>query len=96
MPAIDHSQRVRRRVRIFGRVQGVYFRQSVVERAHLLEVDGWVRNLVDGSGEAVFEGRPEPVEQLVEFCRSGPPLARVDELRVEDEPAVGVRGFAFD
>lgn len=96
MPAIDHKQRVRRHLRIYGRVQGVYFRSSVAEQARRHDVDGWVRNLVDGSVEAVFEGAEPAVTQVIDFCRAGPPAARVDEVRVSNEPARGERGFVLD
>lgn len=96
MPQIDDRQLVRRHVRVYGRVQGVYFRASVAEQARLNDVAGWVRNLVDGSVEAVFEGSEPAVARVIDFCRSGPPAARVDEVRVDAAPARGVRGFALD
>lgn len=80
-----------RRVHLFvtGRVQGVWFRQGTEQRARELGVTGWVRNLPDGRVEAVAEGEAMAVSQLVDYCRQGPPLARVDQLAVEDEPATG-------
>lgn len=80
-----------RRVHLFasGRVQGVWFRQSTEQRARELGLTGWVRNLPDGRVEVVAEGGEEPVAQLVEYCRQGPPLARVDRLEAEDEPPTG-------
>jgi acylphosphatase len=84
----------RARVRVRGRVQGVFFREST-RRAALEEgVAGHVRNLPDGSVEAVFEGAPEAVERLVAFARAGPPDAEVREVEVADEPPEGARGFA--
>lgn len=82
-------------MRVLGHVQGVYFRASLAERARSFGVDGWVRNLPDGSVEAVFEGTPRSVDALVEFCRRGPAAARVDELRVDTQPAAGERGFSI-
>lgn len=70
-------------LRIEGRVQGVFFRQSTKDEADRLGVRGWVRNLEDGAVEAVLEGEPEAVEALVAWCHRGPPGARV--LRVEKE-----------
>ncbi len=63
-------------IRVTGRVQGVFFRGSVEEEARALGLRGWVRNVTDGSVEAVAEGDRESVERLVAFCRRGPPLAR--------------------
>lgn len=94
MPAVDTTgHRVRRHVRIMGLVQGVYFRASVAERARGLGLDGWVRNLQDGSVEAAFEGDPKSVQLMIDFCRRGPSSARVEELRVDEEPTTGMRGF---
>jgi len=80
---------VRAQVRITGRVQGVFYRQSTVEMARPLGISGWVRNLPDGSVEALFEGERETVERAVAWCRQGPPRARVEEVSVTwlDGPA---------
>jgi acylphosphatase len=85
--------RVRRRVVVHGRVQGVWFRGSTVEAARRLDVDGWVRNRRDGAVEAVFEGAPERVERMVEWTRHGPSLARVDRVDVEEEAPEALQGF---
>jgi len=87
------AQRIRRRVAVSGRVQGVFFRGSTEEEARSRGVDGWVRNRPDGSVEAVFEGPPEAVQALVEFCRHGPRWAHVEELEVEEETPESLRGF---
>lgn len=84
---------VRRRVRAHGEVQGVFFRQSVRRAAAAAGVSGWVRNCDDGTVEAVFEGDPAAVEDLVETCRRGPGQASVTRLDVTDEPAEGSAGF---
>jgi acylphosphatase len=84
----------RARVRVRGRVQGVFFRESTRRAAVEAEVAGYVRNLPDGSVEAAFEGAPEAVERLVAFARSGPPDAEVHAVEVADEPPQGVRGFS--
>jgi acylphosphatase len=68
---------VRAHVFINGRVQGVFFRQSTQLKAQSLGVKGWIRNLFDGRVEAVFEGDKSQVEILVDYCRHGPPAARV-------------------
>jgi len=74
---------VRAHLRISGRVQGVYFRESTRQEAEKLGVTGWVRNLADGRVEAVFEGPEEAVEKLVAWARIGPPRARVAFMDVE-------------
>jgi acylphosphatase len=87
--------RIRRRVVVSGRVQGVGFRAATRSRAEAQGVAGWVRNLPDGSVEAAFEGDPAAVEALVGFCREGPRLARVERLEVREEPVEGLRRFEF-
>jgi len=86
---------IRRRVRVFGRVQGVWFRDATRRRAHALRVAGWVRNREDGSVEAVFEGPPDRVEAAVAFCRTGPPGARVAHLECRDEAPEGLTDFTI-
>lgn len=83
----------RARVRIRGLVQGVYFRAELRERARARGVAGWVRNVADGSVEAVLEGDEEAVEQLIEWCRRGPRGARVDDVSIRWEDPAGERGF---
>ena len=58
----------RRRAVIHGRVQGVFFRSSTVERARQVGVSGWVRNRQDGTVEAVFEGSEAQVAEMVRYC----------------------------
>jgi len=76
-------------VLISGRVQGVCFRANTWEKACSLELTGWVRNLPDGSVEAVFEGEKAAVEAMREWCRTGTPPARVDRLKAEEESPTG-------
>jgi acylphosphatase len=85
---------VRRRLVVRGLVQGVGFRYAVVERARGRGLSGWVRNLPDGSVEAVLEGEREAVDALVRFCESGPRGAEVDRVEVADEPVEGLAGFS--
>jgi acylphosphatase len=81
------------RVRVTGRVQGVFFRAEVQARAESLGIAGWVRNAPDGSVEAVFEGEPERVESMVDWCRRGPAGACVDDVEVVPEEPAGEQGF---
>jgi acylphosphatase len=85
---------VRRRVTAHGRVQGVFFRDSVRREAQARGVAGRAENLPDGTVEAVFEGAEEDVSALVEFCRRGPGHASVSSLDVVEEPVEGLSGFS--
>lgn len=76
-----------------GRVQGVWFRESLREQANTLKVHGWVRNLADGRVEAVLEGAHGAVDRAVEWCREGPRRARVDDVEVNIEEPLGEAGF---
>ncbi|MDZ4178837.1 MAG: acylphosphatase [Coriobacteriia bacterium] len=78
---------------ISGRVQGVWFRASVREVADALSLSGWVRNLADGSVEAVFEGPLSRVEKAIVWCASGPDLAVVDHVETFTETPEGLVGF---
>lgn len=84
---------MRRRVVVSGRVQGVFFRDTIRSAAEREGVSGWVRNNPDGTVEAVFEGAPEAVRRLVDVAREGPPGASVREVEVFDEPGLGDQGF---
>jgi acylphosphatase len=84
---------VRKRVRAHGRVQGVFFRDSVRRAADAAGVAGSARNCADGTVEAVFEGPEHAVDRLVALCRSGPGHAEVSRLDVTDEAPEGVSGF---
>jgi acylphosphatase len=77
----------RARVVVSGRVQGVFFRQSCAREAREAGVTGSVVNRPDGRVEAVFQGSREAVDRLIEWCRTGPPSARVDDVSISWEPA---------
>jgi acylphosphatase len=83
----------RARVLVRGRVQGVFFRAETRARAESLGLSGSVRNLPDGSVEAVFEGKQERVESMVEWCRRGPAGASVEGVEVSSEEPTGEHGF---
>jgi acylphosphatase len=87
------SETVRRRVVVHGRVQGVFFRDSTRRQADSLGVAGWVRNRPDGTVEAIFEGEPDVVEQMMAWARRGPRGAEVTHVDETDEPPEGLRGF---
>jgi acylphosphatase len=84
----------RRRLLIAGRVQGVFFRASCADEARRLGVVGFARNLRDGRVEVVVEGDADAVDALVDWCRHGPPNARVDDVEIVDEVPEGLVRFA--
>jgi acylphosphatase len=88
------SAQIRRRVTVRGNVQGVFFRDSCRREAESRGVTGWVTNRPDGAVEAVFEGEPDAVRALVDWCRSGPRGADVES--VEDMPEEPERLSRFD
>jgi len=82
------------RLHIRGRVQGVSFRDWMVEEARRAGVSGWVRNRDDGSVEALVAGGEAAVSSLVTRCRNGPPLASVDDINQQSEtPPPDLSGF---
>jgi acylphosphatase len=85
--------RIRRRVWVSGRVQGVAFRAALRREARAAGVTGWARNLADGRVEAVLEGGPDAVAALVAWCRAGPSHARVERVEVQEEAHEGLAGF---
>lgn len=85
--------RTRAHVFISGRVQGVFFRASTRDQAQKRDVDGWVKNLDDGRVEAVFEGDPETVQSMIEWCHEGSPAAEVTDVSVSKEEPKGLEGF---
>ena len=80
-------------MRAHGRVQGVFFRDSVRREAARRGVAGWARNCADGTAEAVFEGPAEAVEAMVEFVRRGPGHAEVSSIDESREDPEGLSGF---
>jgi len=78
---------------VSGRVQGVFFRDTVRNAAEREGVAGWVRNKSDGTVEAVLEGDAAAVERVIALSREGPPAAEVDAVEVFDEPDEGLTGF---
>lgn len=80
---------LRAHVIIHGLVQGVWFRASTRDEADRLGVAGWVKNLPDGSVEAVFEGGKKKVDEIVGWCHRGPSGAKVDNVEIVWEPYSG-------
>jgi acylphosphatase len=80
-------------VTVTGRVQGVSFRYYAEREAARLGVTGWVRNEPDGSVAGHFEGTADAVDALVEWCRQGPPMARVERVDVRPGTHEGATSF---
>jgi acylphosphatase len=81
--------KVRAHVLVQGRVQGVFFRARTQREAQRRRIAGWIRNLPDGGVEAVFEGEKANVGAMIDFCRVGPPRARVTGVNVTWEEVTG-------
>jgi acylphosphatase len=88
------AEPVGRKVRLFGRVQGVFFRQWTIKQARALGVSGWVHNRTDGSLEALIQGDEGAVTQMIEGMRRGPPQAHVEDLTIEVVEPEAVKGFS--
>lgn len=79
----------RAHVYISGSVQGVFFRESARKKAKEFGLAGWIENLPDGRVEAVFEGAPEDVRRMTQWCEQGPTYATVEDVEVRLEDARG-------
>lgn len=84
-----------RRFLIEGRVQGVWFRAATREQAQRLALSGFARNLPDGRVEVVAQGEAGALDDLQDWLRQGPPLARVDALQAEDCESCDLQGFTI-
>ncbi len=86
---MTEPDRTRVHIVISGVVQGVFFRHHTRKNALRLGLTGWVKNLPDGRVEAVFEGEASQVTQMIEWCRTGPPAARISDIALIHEEATG-------
>jgi acylphosphatase len=94
--AVNASETNRARVKIAGRVQGVYFRASACQEAQGLGITGWVRNCSDGSVELVAEGTRQKLDHLIAWCHRGPAGARIAEVSVRwEDPEHSFHGFVI-
>lgn len=89
----DEEGTVRRHVWVDGRVQGVWFRDSCRTEAERAGVAGWITNRADGRVEAIFEGSPAAVDQMVEWCHHGSRRADVTHVELREEAPEGLEGF---
>ena len=85
--------KVARHVRVYGRVQGVFYRAWTEEQAMKLSVSGWVRNCPDGRVEGHVEGEGAAIHEMIERMRRGPPHANVEDLRTWDADVCDFDGF---
>jgi acylphosphatase len=85
----EKKEEKRVKVKISGRVQGVFFRLGTVKKARELNLAGWVRNVPDGTVEILAEGEKEALLELLDWCKKGPRLAQVEEVEPRWEKASG-------
>jgi len=78
---------------VTGKVQGVFFRQSTKEEATALGIMGTVRNLLDGGVEIICTGTPEQLDSLINWCRQGPPKAKVTNVEWKEKDLQSFKGF---
>jgi acylphosphatase len=95
------EEKVRAHIVVLGRVQGVWYRSGARQKARELGITGWAHNLIDEKVGILCEGEKEKVAQFIEWCKQGPPLARVDGAEVVYEKYKGdlndfeIREFGF-
>jgi len=87
------SERIAKRLHIHGRVQGVWYRESMRQEAERLGIAGWVRNRLDGTVEAVVEGDAAAVQAMTDWARRGPRDAEVRGMDVVEENPTGTTRF---
>ena len=73
------------KLKIYGKVQGIFFRSSAKDKAEDLGLVGWVRNALDDAVELLAEGKPEKIKELVKWCKVGPQMAQVDKVEEKIE-----------
>ena len=83
------NKKIRTHIFVFGRVQGIGYRDGVRRKARKLGIFGWVKNLEDGRVEAVFEGEEDKIREIVEWARKGPFLAKVKNIDIVSEDFSG-------
>lgn len=81
------------KINVFGRVHGVYFRATTLQKAKELGLKGTVKNMPDSSVQIIAEGDPDKLELLIKWCHEGPVLARVESVKILDIEPAGFSGF---
>ncbi|MBR9860684.1 acylphosphatase [bacterium] len=84
---------ISRKLTISGKVQGVYYRASAVQKAKMLGLEGYVKNEEDGSVSLGMKGEEAAVKEMTSWCKKGPALARVKEVKIEENPEIQANGF---
>jgi len=77
------EEKIRAHLLVVGRVQGVLFRAHAQREARKLHITGWAHNLIDGRVEILCEGQKENIEKFIEWCKKGPPFAKVESVEVQ-------------
>lgn len=77
-------EKVTKYIHVFGKVQGVGYRATLRALAYKTSITGWVRNLPDGSVEAVLQGHPDIIKKVLSWCHQGPKQATIDNILVRD------------
>lgn len=90
------SDRVIKHLRIFGKVQGVWYRESMRQQAEQLGITGWVRNRLDGSVEALVQGDATAIDRIIQWARRGPEQALVTHMDIDDNPPQVGQVTSFD
>jgi acylphosphatase len=88
-----NGMKINRQVKVLGRVQGVFFRQSTLQKALELGIHGWVKNEADGSVLAEIEGNQAAILEMVKWFKSGPPMAKVENIFVTEGEQKGYQEF---
>ena len=83
---------IRVNLKIHGQVQGVFFRRSAKLKADSLGIVGWVKNRDDGNVEAMVEGERAKIAEFMNWCKKGPPFAKVDNVEIKEQK--GLEGFS--
>jgi len=84
-------------LKIYGRVQGVYYRSSAQDKARELGLSGWAKNMTDGTVETVVEGEEEMLRDYIWWCKKGPATARVEKIdETWEEPTGEFKGFSIN
>ncbi len=84
---------IARRIQVFGKVQGVFYRASAKTEADNLSISGWVKNEPDGTVLIEAEGPENKMSQFIEWCKQGPQFAKVSSVAVEEIDELGLEGF---
>lgn len=83
-------------IEIFGRVQGVGFRYYSTQKANKLNISGWVTNRIDGSVQIDAQGEEKSIEKFIEWTKSGPSYARVDNINIKEKGIKDLENHEFN